>query len=81
MLTLTDLDWSDEGAYFCTSSYPGFPDDTLYNATLSIRVGDESGDEDCAATFSCEYSGATLLASSAVILTALLMAAFFQSFY
>ena len=77
VLTLTDLDWSDEGTYFCTSSYPGFPYDTLYNATLSIRGGVESGDEDCAATFSCKYSGATLVSSSAVILTALLMAAFF----
>ncbi|XP_063684716.1 hemicentin-1-like isoform X2 [Bolinopsis microptera] len=37
VLTLTDLDWTDEGEYFCTSSYPGFPDDSLYNATLNIR--------------------------------------------
>ncbi|KAL5269701.1 hypothetical protein ACHWQZ_G003234 [Mnemiopsis leidyi] len=37
VLTLTDLDWADDGEYFCTSSYTGFPNHSIYNTTLHIR--------------------------------------------
>ena len=36
-LTLDDLTWEDEGDYFCNSTYSGFPQDSIQNATLYIR--------------------------------------------